>query len=88
MNNIEANAIWNHSDYNKSTYSELGLVAQTTKTIPLGFTASGVDYHVSITARNAVSAGTHFITNKTTTTFDITYTSAITGDLLFDFIVL
>ena len=31
MNNIESNAIWNHADYNKSTYSEEGVVAQATK---------------------------------------------------------
>lgn len=88
MNNIESNAIWNHSDYNKITYSENSVVAQASKVIPLGFTAPNNTYYVAVTPLNSDSSVAYYITTKTTTEFTINFPSPITGDLLFDFIVL
>lgn len=88
MSNIESNAIWNHAEYNKSTYSEEGVVAQASKVIPLGFTASNNEYYVGITPLNSDTSVAYYISTKTTTEFTIHFPSPITGDLLFDFIIL
>ncbi len=88
MKDMEINAIWNHSDYNKITYSENSVVAQASKVISLGFTSPNNTYHVYVTPLNSDSSVAYYISTKTTTEFTINFPSPITGDLLFDFIIL
>jgi len=88
MKDMEINAIWNHQPYNNFTYSEEDVVAQASKVIPLGFTAPNNSYYVGVTPLNSDSSVTYYISTKTTTEFTINFPSPITGDLLFDFIII
>lgn len=62
--------------------------ATTTVTVTIGSTMSGTNYFISITPRDLLTAINYYISAKTTTTFDITFTTAVTGSINFDWIVI
>jgi hypothetical protein len=61
--------------------------ALTTFTVEFDGTHPNTTYHVQITPTNVLSAALFYVTNKTTTTFDVVYLSALTGTVAFDFLV-
>lgn len=67
------------------SYSGTG-TATTTFTVTIGATQANTTYKVNVTPTNALSAGVFYVTNKTTTTFDVTFLSALTGAVTFDYI--
>lgn len=60
------------------------LVAATTITVTISTQPSNA-YQVSITPTNALSAALFYVTNKTTTSFDVMYLAGITGTVAFDY---
>jgi hypothetical protein len=80
-------------NYNGSAWKSIGVVsgsktatgtATTTFTVTFGGTQPSTSYYVNITPTNALSAALFYVTNKTTTTFDVTYLSGLTGAVAFD----
>lgn len=63
------------------------VVATTTINVPIGSTMSSNTYKVNVTPSNLLSAALFYVTNKTTTTFDVTYLSGLTGTVAFDWIL-
>ena len=61
--------------------------ATTTFTVTIGTTQANNTYRVVATGSNAMSAASFFISNKTTTTFDVSYLTALTGAIAFDWIL-
>ena len=61
--------------------------ATTTFTVTIGTTQVNNTYKVVATGSNAMSAASFFISNKTTTTFDVSYLTALTGAIAFDWIL-
>ena len=62
--------------------------AQTTFTVSIGATMTNTTYRVPQPgAQNALSAVWYFVTNKTTTTFDIVTMSALSGVVSYDWVV-
>lgn len=59
--------------------------ATTTFTVNIGTTMSNITYKVNISATSMLAAASNFITNKTTISFDVTYLTAITGSVSFDY---
>jgi hypothetical protein len=60
--------------------------AQSTFTVTIGTTMNNTAYAVNITPSNALSAALFYVTNKTTTTFDVVYLSGLTGTVGFSWI--
>lgn len=65
------------------SFSGVG-VATTVFTVTIGSTQSGTSYKVNVTPTSALSAAVFYVTNKTTTTFDVTYLAGLTGTVTFD----
>lgn len=66
------------------TVSQVG-TATTTFTVTIGATMANTNYRVpSPGALNVLSAAPCYITNKTTTTFDVVYLTGLTGTVAFD----
>ena len=61
--------------------------AATTITVTLPQTMPNNTYAVFPSPTSLLAATPWYITNKTTTTFDITYTTAVTGSLTFDYLI-
>jgi hypothetical protein len=61
--------------------------ATTTFTVTIGSTQANNTYKIAATGSNAMSAASFFISNKTTTTFDVSYLTALTGAIAFDWIL-
>jgi len=61
--------------------------AQTTFTVTIGSTMANTNYKVNVTPSGVLTAAVFYVSNKTTTTFDVTYLSALTGAVSFDWIV-
>lgn len=61
--------------------------ATTTFTVTIGTTIAGALYAVNVTPTDALAAGLFYVTNKTTTTFDVVYLSGLTGSVTFDWSV-
>lgn len=70
----------------KGTYNSGAVVAQTTFTVTIP-TQENTDYVVITEADNLLSAPVRYVTNKTTTTFDIVYLSALTGTVSIGYIL-
>lgn len=69
------------------TYSH-SASATTTFTVSIGSTQPNNTYKVNVTPTNALgSTAGFYVTNKTTTTFDVVYPSGLTGTLQFDWSV-
>lgn len=58
--------------------------ATTTFTVAIGHVMPNTNYSVTTEGNNALSAAVHYVTNKTTTTFDVTYLAGLTGAVSFD----
>lgn len=67
----------------KVMYSTTG-TATTVFTVTIGVTMSDTSYVVSAEAQNLLSSPNHWITNKTTTTFDIVVVTGLTGAVAFE----
>jgi hypothetical protein len=59
----------------------------TTFTVTIGTTMANTTYKVSATPTTSITAAPFYITNKTTTTFDVVYLAGITGTATFDWSV-
>ena len=70
----------------KGSFSQVG-AATTVFTVTIGNTQPNSTYNVQVTPTAALSAALFYVTNKTTTSFDVTYLAALTGSVLFDWIV-
>lgn len=70
----------------KGNYTATG-TATTTVTVTIGQTMANTSYVVSVTPRDSITAVNYYVTNQTTTTFDVTFVSGLTGSINFDFIV-
>jgi hypothetical protein len=68
------------------SYSSTG-TATTTFTVTMGVTQPNTTYKVGFAPTDALSAAPYYITNKTTTTFDVVYLSGLTGVVSFDWTV-
>lgn len=64
-------------------FSQVG-TATTTFTVSIGSTLANTTYKVNLTPTSLLSAAPYYVTNKTTTTFDVTYSSSLTGTVTFD----
>lgn len=58
--------------------------ATTTFTVTIGATQSNTTYKVNATPTNALTAAMFYVTNKTTTTFDVVFLTGLTGAVAFD----
>ncbi len=66
--------------------SQVG-AATTVFTVTIGVTLGSATYKVVVSPSNVLSAALFYITNKTTTTFDVTYIAGLTGTVAFDWMV-
>lgn len=67
--------------------SSYGAITETTFQVTIGVTMANSTYKVNVTPTNSTSAALFYVTNKTTTTFDVVYLVAITGTVAFDWAV-
>lgn len=65
------------------SFSQVG-TATTTFTVTFGGTQPNATYKVSVTPTAILSAAAFYVTNKTTTTFDVVYLAGLTGTVAFD----
>lgn len=65
------------------SFSGVG-TATTTFTVTIGTTMANTTYKVTASPTNVLSAAVFYITNKTTTTFDVVYLAGLTGSVQFD----
>lgn len=61
--------------------------ATTVVTVTIGSTLANNTYAVAITPRDLLTAVNYYISAKTTTTFDVTFVTALTGSINFDYII-
>lgn len=59
--------------------------ATTVVTVTIGTTQANNTYAVSITPRDLLTAVNYYISAQTTTTFDVTFVTALTGSINFDY---
>jgi hypothetical protein len=62
-------------------------VVQVVFTVPIPTQAS-TNYRVNVTALNALSSAPFYVTNKTVTSFDVSYSAALTGTVAFDWLLI
>jgi len=83
-------------DYDGSSYKSSGIVsgsfsgagtATTTFTVTFGGTQPNTTYKVNVTPTSSLSAALFYVTNKTTTAFDVVYLAGLTGTVTFDYSV-
>ncbi len=60
------------------------VTAIATFTVTIGSTMPNTSYKVNVTPTAALSAALFYVTNKTTTTFDVVYLAGLTGTVTFD----
>lgn len=70
-----------------NSYSSGAVVAQTTFTVTFGGTQPNSTYKVDVAPTGILSAALFYVTNKTTTTFDVVYLSGLTGTVTFDYAI-
>lgn len=68
------------------SFSGVG-TATTTFTVTTGVTEPNNTYRVQVTPTSTLSAALFYVTNKTTTTFDVVYMAGLTGTVTFDWVV-
>lgn len=68
------------------THSQV-VAGTTVFTVTIGQTMGNTNYKVTTEALNSLSAPVRYVTNKTATTFDVTYLSGLTGTVEFDWIL-
>lgn len=76
---------WSQPDI-AGSFSGVG-TATTVFTVTIGSTQPNSTYKVQCTPTSALSAALFYVTNKTTTTFDVTYLAGLTGTVTFDWLV-
>lgn len=74
--------IWSNVVSASGTFSQ-SEVAVTTVTVTIGSTQPNNTYRISLTPTSLLASTAWYINNQTTTTFDVVYTTAITGVLTF-----
>lgn len=80
--------IVNKTEFNNTAGSFSGVgTATTTFTVTIGITEATANYKVNVTPTSALAAAVFYVTNKTTTTFDVTYLAGLTGTVQFDWTV-
>lgn len=77
-------ANWLPSRIQATGQTSQALVAATTITVTFGGTQPDTNYQTTVTPTNVLSAALFYVTNKTTTTFDVVYLAGITGTVTFD----
>lgn len=65
------------------SFSGVG-TATTVFTVTIGATQANTTYKVNVTPTNLLAAAMFYVTNKTTTTFDVTFLTGLTGTVQFD----
>lgn len=75
---------WRSSTPITGSVSQVG-TATTVFTVTFGGTQPNATYKVNVTPTAALSAALFYVTNKTTTTFDVTYLAGLTGTVTFDY---
>ncbi|RAV46052.1 hypothetical protein DIU36_30720, partial [Mucilaginibacter rubeus] len=68
-------------DFPSGSYST-SATSQTTFTVSIGSTQANTTYKINVTPTSL--SAPYYVTNKTTNTFDVVFTSAITGAVSFD----
>jgi len=68
------------------SFSGVG-TATTTFTVTFGGTQPNATYKVVVTPTSSLSAALFYVTNKTTTTFDVMYLAGLTGTVTFDYLL-
>jgi hypothetical protein len=68
------------------SFSQVG-TATTTFTVTIGVTLAANTFKVNVTPTALLSAAAFYVTNKTTTTFDVVYLAGLTGTVTFDWIL-
>lgn len=68
------------------SFSAVG-TATTTFTVTTGITEPNTAYKVNVTPTDLLGAALFYVTNKTTTTFDVVYLSGLTGTVSFDWTI-
>lgn len=68
------------------SFSQVG-AATTVFTVTFGGTQPNATYKVNVTPTAVLSAALFYVTNKTTTTFDVTYLAGLTGTVTFDYVL-
>lgn len=63
-------------------------VATTVVTVTIGSTMANTTYNTTITPRDLLTAVNYYISAQTTTTFDVTFLTALTGSINFDYCVI
>lgn len=71
----------------KSGSVSQAVTSATSVVVTFGGTQTDANYHIVITPTSDIGETAHKVTSKTTTTFTVTYASAITGTLSFDWIL-
>ena len=77
---------WVSSVATTGSFSGVG-AATTVFTVTIGQTMANTTYKVNVSPTAVLSAALFYITNKTTTTFDVTYLAGLTGTVTFDWAV-
>jgi len=75
--------VWGTVGSLTGSFSGVG-TATTVFTVTIGATMPNATYKVSVTPTSMLSAAVFYVTNKTTTTFDVTYLAGLTGSVTFD----
>lgn len=88
VNNATADELGNISipSVISGSISQVG-TATTTFTVSIGSTQPNNTYQVAVTPTSSLSAALFYVTNKTTTTFDVVYLAGLTGTVTFDWIL-
>lgn len=68
------------------SFSQIG-AATTVFTVTFGGTQPNSTYKINVTPTNLLAAAAFYVTNKTSTTFDVTYIAGLTGTVTFDWIL-
>lgn len=76
-------SIWSGIGSLSGSVSQVGSLT-TVFTVTIGSTQPNSTYKVNVTPTSALSAALFYVTNKTTTTFDVTYMAGLTGTVTFD----
>ena len=84
--NRDGVATINSEKLKAGSYSQVG-TATTTFTVTFGGTQPNATYKVVVTPTAALSAALFYVTNKTTTTFNVMYLAGLTGTVTFDWVL-
>lgn len=78
-------AVWSTPVFS-GNFSQVG-TATTTFTVTIGATQANNTYEVVLTSTSLLGMTAYYISAKTTTTFDVTYSTGLTGTVTFDWIL-